>query len=227
VTDLTPFWKTQTTYWVSPDIIDTNQAFNYAYGSTSRAASEMSEQAAEKVFSGEVSGITAHQPPRQNPSGAPESAFDAASDHQASPSTEVSGGGLADSTILEWSARIRCKQFELGGSFSVFVFLGDVPANHRQWLTDPTFAGTFDAFVNDAPDECSNCRDHGDQVIRGFVHLDRTILKRSGRSTLEPRVVVPYLTRSINWGIQKVGIYHKTSIITILTVALDFRRMAR
>jgi tyrosinase len=101
--------------------------------------------------------------------------------------------------VLEWSARVRCKQFELHGSFSVYIFLGKIPADPNHWLTDPAFAGTFDVFADPTPDE------RADLVIKGFVHLNRSILKRSGESSLEPDVVVPYLKREINWGIKKVS----------------------
>lgn len=111
----------------------------------------------------------------------------------------------ADSEVLEWSVRVQSKQFELGGSFSVYIFLGQVPADPKHWLTDPAFAGTFDVFSNTEPDECANCREQKDLVIKGFVHLNRQILKRSGNPSLKPDVVLPFLKRELNWGIKKVG----------------------
>lgn len=108
-----------------------------------------------------------------------------------------------DTQVLEWSVRVLCKQFELGGSFSIYIFLGKIPADPKEWLTDPAFAGTFDVFTNPTPDECANCREQADLVIKGFVHLNRCIVKRSGNTSLEPDVVTPYLKRELNWGIKK------------------------
>ncbi|KIJ48608.1 hypothetical protein M422DRAFT_247459 [Sphaerobolus stellatus SS14] len=110
-----------------------------------------------------------------------------------------------DIVINEWSVRIVCKQFEIGGSFSVFVFLGEVPANPKQWLTDPAFAGTFDAFVNENPEKCANCGDHADDLIKGFVHINDKFLQRSKQTTLDPAVIEPYLTQNLNWAIQKAN----------------------
>jgi tyrosinase len=110
-----------------------------------------------------------------------------------------------DAEILEWSARVQCTQFELHGSFSVYIFLGEIPADPDHWLTDIAFAGTFDVFANPKPEECANCREQTNLVIKGFVHLNRSILKRSGKDSLEPDVVVPYLKHDLNWAIRKVS----------------------
>jgi len=107
-------------------------------------------------------------------------------------------------TILEWTARIRCNQYEVGGSFSVFIFLDEVPTNPKQWFTDSAFVGTFDAFVNSPLEGYANRNDQADFDIQGFVHLNPKFLKLSGQKSLEPSVVVPYLKKNLHWGVQKV-----------------------
>src|SRR6202042_2657493 len=128
--DLTPFWRTQTTYWVSPTIIDPTTVFNYSYrlGALEAMADD------EKVSAEVPIENPAHNPAGHNPV--------EVSDDQRAQSAEDSGSGRLQ-TVDEWSVSVKCKKFELGGSFSVFIFLGEVPADPKQWLTDPAFAGTF------------------------------------------------------------------------------------
>jgi hypothetical protein len=113
-------------------------------------------------------------------------------------STEGSEGVLSNST-LKWSASVRCKKYDLIDSFSIFVFLGEVPYDPGLWLTDPACCGTFDVFGGDVPN-----KDQAKLVRKGFVHLNHKILERSGKKSLEPDVMVPYLKDNINWGIVKV-----------------------
>ena len=100
-------------------------------------------------------------------------------------------------TTAEWSARIHCKVSEVGGPFSIFIFLGDVPTNPSQWLNDPAFVGTFDVYSND---------DGGrhDFVVHGPVHLSGAILDQSRQTSLDADVVVPFLKRQLNWAVQGV-----------------------
>jgi len=190
--DLTPFWRTQTTYWVSPTIIDPTTVFNYSYrlGALEAMADD------EKVSAEVPIENPAHNPAGHNPV--------EVSDDQRAQSAEDSGSGRLQ-TVDEWSVSVKCKKFELGGSFSVFIFLGEVPADPKQWLTDPAFAGTFDVFANETPEECGNCIDRADQILHGFVYVNDAILKRSGKDSLDPRVVLPYLKSNLNWRVQKAN----------------------
>jgi len=131
----------------------------------------------------------------------------------------VSGLSEGDS-IREWTVRIRCKKFEVGGNFSVLLFLKDsedpedpevpdvppLPANPNKWFFAPTFIGAFDTFVNDTPEECTNCQEHAQDIISGFVHINESITKNRYAGTLDPVVVEPFLTKRLNWRVLKVGI---------------------
>jgi tyrosinase len=103
----------------------------------------------------------------------------------------------------EWTARIEFKKYELGTSFSVLLFLGHVPENPRELRISPNFVGGHHAFVNSAANSCTNCRHQRDLVEEGFVHLNHGIVKLSGLGSLEPDVVVPYLTQNLHWRVQK------------------------
>ena len=106
--------------------------------------------------------------------------------------------GLAD-----WRVRVSVKKYEVGGSFSVYLFFGDVPADSNQWYYDKSFIGTFDVFSNSTPESCDNCVDHQDKAIVGYVHISRAILQRLHEGSLHKSVVLPQLEK-LRWSVKKV-----------------------
>jgi len=106
--------------------------------------------------------------------------------------------GLAD-----WRARVSVKKYEVGGSFSVYLFFGDVPADPNQWYYDKSFVGTFDVFSNENPENCDNCVENKDKTITGYIHISRPILSRSDKGSLHKAVVLPQLEK-LRWGVKKV-----------------------
>lgn len=109
-----------------------------------------------------------------------------------------------DLGLYEWTARIEFKNYELGCSFSVRIFIGDPPEDPAEWPVSREFVGAHHAFVNTAADQCSNCRNHRDLVEEGFVHLNWAIAARSGLGSFDPEVVEPYLTKELHWKVQKM-----------------------
>ncbi len=110
--------------------------------------------------------------------------------------------------IQDWKVEISCSQREVGGSFSVFIFLGDLPADPTQWLFDPAFVGTFDiyTYTSSTPHEShSYDEEGGNSIVNGSVHLNRAILRLSRQQSLEEDAVLSFLRRKLNWGVQKVG----------------------
>ncbi|KAI0251651.1 photo-regulated tyrosinase [Lactifluus subvellereus] len=122
------------------------------------------------------------------------------------PHTAESGehgrGGPNVASVHDWTVRVHFKKYELGQSFAVLIFLGEVPDDASRWRTCPSFVGAHVAFVNSAADQCGNCRQQADVVSEGFVHLNSTIARRSGLSSYEPNVVTPYLRDNLHWRIQ-------------------------
>ncbi|KIM38482.1 hypothetical protein M413DRAFT_75996 [Hebeloma cylindrosporum] len=106
--------------------------------------------------------------------------------------------------LWDWTARIEFRKYELGVSFSVLLFLGEVPEDPEQWLVCSNFVGAHHAFVNTAAGQCANCRNQGTLVEEGFVHLNHAIAEHSGLGSLDPEVVEPYLTEQLQWRVQKV-----------------------
>jgi len=110
----------------------------------------------------------------------------------------------APNVIYDWSARIHAKKFELGHSYAVLIFLGEVPGEQEHWRTSPSFVGAHCAFVNGHTDQCANCREQEELIVEGFVHLNEYIAKHSGLSSFEPSVVAPYLKKNLHWRVQSV-----------------------
>ena len=106
--------------------------------------------------------------------------------------------------MYDWTARVEFKKYELRSSFSVLIFIGEVPENPREWRSSPSYVGGHHAFVNSAASRCSNCTNQQDVIVEGFVHLSRAIAQHSGLPSLDPEVVVPYLTHNLHWRVQKV-----------------------
>ncbi|KAG8876840.1 hypothetical protein FRB97_003840 [Tulasnella sp. 331] len=107
--------------------------------------------------------------------------------------------------LYDWVARIQTKKYELGGSFSVVIFIGDFPEDPRQWRTSRAYVGAHHAFVNSNASRCENCRNQQEIVSEGFVHLDEWLAAHSGLGSFEPHVVEPYLKQNLHWRIQKGG----------------------
>jgi tyrosinase len=105
--------------------------------------------------------------------------------------------------LWEWTARIEFKKYELGTSFSVLIFLGEVPEDPQQWRISQNYVGGTHAFVNSAAGSCANCTNQREMVQEGFVHLNHAIAKLSGLGSLEPHVIEPYLTEALQWKVQQ------------------------
>lgn len=111
-------------------------------------------------------------------------------------------------TLHDWTVRIRVKQFAVGSSFAVLIFLGDVPANPDDWDKSSTFVDAHYTFVNSAANQCENCLSQQDIVTEGFVHLTAHIAKYASHlGSFEPNVVRPYLTNQLSWQVQRVRVF--------------------
>lgn len=99
--------------------------------------------------------------------------------------------------MWEWSARIRVKPADVGSSFTVMIFLGEVPADSNEWITSPSYVGSHSAFTDN--------RAKKDTTTEGFVLLQEAIAERSGVEGFEPHVVTPYLREHLDWRISSVS----------------------
>jgi tyrosinase len=113
--------------------------------------------------------------------------------HGATPATE------APNVIRDWGALVRANKYELGQSYMVFIFLGDVPDDPEQWFTSPSFVGFHAAYTY-----TDHSSDQKANVISSLVGLNHNIAKQSGLSSFEPSVVAPFLENNLHWRAQLV-----------------------
>jgi len=113
-----------------------------------------------------------------------------------------SHGKEGPTVIHDYATRIHFKKYELGGSFAVLIFLGEVPDDPSQWRTSPSFVGAHAAYVYGGASQYGNRSDKADSYSEGFVHLNPAIAKRSGLPSFEPSDVLPYLKENLDWRVQ-------------------------
>ncbi|PBK75696.1 hypothetical protein ARMSODRAFT_1079899 [Armillaria solidipes] len=100
--------------------------------------------------------------------------------------------------IIDWTVRIRLNAHELNGSYSVLIFLGDVPDDPHLWMSSPSYVGGHSAFVSSTVDQPA-------VITQGFVHLSSWIAEKSGLGSFDPSVVEPYLKDKLSWRAQMAG----------------------
>ena len=114
------------------------------------------------------------------------------------------GGG----SYLDWSTHIRVKKHEFGESFTVFIFLGDVPEDPEEWYSSPSYVGDHNVIVFRG----GGAKKPGeDTFVQGVVHMNKAIVARSGLTSLDEDVVVPYLEEKLSWRVRTVRMSFSSS----------------
>jgi tyrosinase len=86
----------------------------------------------------------------------------------------------------------------------VLIFLGEVPEDPSQWGSCRSRIGFSYAYVSSI--QGYNYQVSTTATIGGAVPLNWAIAERSGLSSFEPSVVVPYLKDNLNWRIRAVRV---------------------
>ncbi|KAF8886607.1 hypothetical protein CPB84DRAFT_1733686 [Gymnopilus junonius] len=116
--------------------------------------------------------------------------------------------------IWEWTARVHVDKQGLNSAISICLFLGEQPADPKDWLLAPNLAGAHHVLANPGHGgrtvsgygtrrSQAGIRGGGGDIAEGFVHLNQAIAKHSGLNSLNPEVVVPYLEKELEWRVQK------------------------
>lgn len=113
----------------------------------------------------------------------------------------------SDGSYLDWTARIHVKKHEIGGSFAVLIFIGDVPENPDEWYMSSSFVGAHYGFVNSVVESCENCamQQEAGVVLEGFVHLNRALVHVLPGGSFDENVVEPILKENLHWRVRKVS----------------------
>lgn len=217
-TPLTPFWKTQSRFWLSNQVTDTSP-LGYTYPEFQGLSGN--KQALQKAIARKVTNL-------YGPGSAPMSRRSIEGDivnnqkrdqqliQRANPLTKLLDGGK----YSDWTARVVFDRSEVGHSFSVILFLGDVPGDSTEWLTCQQFVGAHHAFVNGMP--CASCSSKS--MEEGFVSLNPYIAGSSNLSSFEAGVVAPLLTQGLQWRVLRTdgqAVDVKSLQVTILEVPLQ------
>lgn len=203
-----PFWTTQTKFW-QPSAIPKTNTFNYSYHTiqtqqpvigtvkteNGQVPATIVPLSTEDEVPGTLLGLAEATLPTKS---IPAAALSAAS-------TISLGVPEEDATMKDWCARIQCKPFEVGGSFAVYAFIGVVPADPKQWIADPGFAGSYEVFSNSNPETCANCVEQTDDLLHGYIHLNYTLIShQADEPSLDEDVVLPLVKNKLSWGVIKV-----------------------
>ncbi|SRR5258707_12086443 len=105
------------------------------------------------------------------------------------------------SSVQSWSIRIRIKPFEIDQSFSIVVFLNEVPKDPHTWLKSDDLVGSYNVFISYLPEDCENCRSHENEPIEGFVHLTSALQERIAH--LRTEEVAKFLEENLHLGLLK------------------------
>lgn len=106
--------------------------------------------------------------------------------------------------VQSWSVRIRIKPFEIDQSFSLVVFLNEVPKDPHTWLKSKDLVGSYQVFVAYLPKDCENCRSREKQPIEGFVHITSALQEQIKRLSLKTEDVAEFLEENLHLGLQRV-----------------------
>ncbi|KAK1220849.1 hypothetical protein PQX77_016351 [Marasmius sp. AFHP31] len=243
-TGLTPFWKDNSSLWTSAKMHGITTPLGYTYPDLNKPS-----QTPESEPTGSLSKDKVAEKITQLYAGATLNRL-LSSRKTATGSQEAAAGpqdSAAEPTVLEWTARIHVKKYEVKGSFIIPLFLGtEVPEDPNKWLTSEKFVGAHYVFVNrqapvlfpvipqmtfllesSTPENCGNCGTQLDNVTEGFVHFNDFLITHAKLETLEPEIVEPYLKDNLQWrAIKASGEEIKLSQLKSLKVEVTATRLS-
>lgn len=125
-----------------------------------------------------------------------------------------------------WTAHILCNDFEVGSSFSVFIFMGkesEISGDSGQWSSSPNLVGCNNVLANSEPEHCANCMENADQQVEGYVQLNGAL--ENSVQSLKEDTVKPYLRENLQWRVAKADgtVINPTSlkIVVVATPILE------
>jgi tyrosinase len=102
----------------------------------------------------------------------------------------------------DWAANIVAERMGLGGSFTVYVFLGKVPEDSSSWGTAKSLIGTFSIFAS------KRMTAESGSLVSGSVSLTATLVEQimgGYLKGLDAVVVEPFLAKELTWAVKKCG----------------------
>lgn len=165
-------------------------------------AASHAQQAVQQATGHQIPMMLAAQPPASGQRSVSPARSPAPAAPAPAPAHSSSGG--QGHKYHDWAARIRFKKSEMHSSFSVLIFVGQVPDDPAKWRSSSSYVGSHYGLVNSEAEKCENCRDTDGNETEGYVHLNHWMATFSGLKSFEPEVVKPYLAKYMNWRIHMV-----------------------
>jgi tyrosinase len=182
---LSPFWKTSTKFWISAELQNTvNLGYSYPEFDGLNLGNPQAVRIAIAQKVNALYGAVLPIPVPGAPAPAPPS------------------GSCPNHGAWDWAARVHIKKYEVGTSFVVVFFLGEVPKEPKEWTTSNACVGRHYVMVNSNPQNCANCKTNSNVTVEGFVHLNDGLNQHLG--SLAPEKVPQYLKDKLQWRVQKV-----------------------
>jgi len=104
-----------------------------------------------------------------------------------------------------WSVHVSCNKHELFGSYSVVLLLGHVPEDPRKWEVCPSYVGVHSIYTSRPnSDQQFEHQRNNPIIVKGAIPLNHVLVRHPELESLEPDVVVPYLTKNLHWRIATV-----------------------
>ncbi|KAH9989733.1 photo-regulated tyrosinase [Russula compacta] len=197
-TGLTPFWDSPTEFWTSSET-KTTKSLQYTYPEFNGLNSK-NPSAVAYAIAKYIRKQYGPDRPRVTPAAAARPPTQYAASVASAPG--VLAQQAQSGNVHDWTVRIQVKKFELGGSFAILIFIGDVPDDYTKWRSAPSLVGSHVSFANSVPSQCTNCSNQADAFVEGFVHLNGVIAALSEIPSYDPTHVVPYLQDKLHWRIQ-------------------------
>ncbi|KAF2464024.1 Di-copper centre-containing protein [Lindgomyces ingoldianus] len=110
----------------------------------------------------------------------------------------------------DWTVNIRVEKHCLPQTFSIMVFLGDVPTDPTTWSASEPLIGSVSVLAQGEETQCGKCRQDQEEglIITGTVTLTETLMDKvldGSLPSLGAPDVEPYLVKNLHWRVKMMG----------------------
>ncbi|KAF3061355.1 Tyrosinase [Daldinia childiae] len=202
-TALTPFFFNETDFWTA-DMVRNHEVFGYTYPEV--ANKNRSELVATinklygkfspaSIFMGSDRSLRHSSRHTKHPSHRGSYKANGISWNSQSSSRPSLGAVFRDGKYREWIANIRVNKHAMGGSFSIHLFLGDVPSDPSSWPVAPNLVGTHGIFAHKSVHSRTS-----DRMVTGTIPMTSALMHMvtSGKiSSLHAEDAEPFLKSNL------------------------------
>jgi hypothetical protein len=107
------------------------------------------------------------------------------------------------SSSTHWMLQTVADLNALGGSYTVFLFLGRVPDDSSEWNESPSSIGQHHAFTGRGEKQ--------ERLTQSTVYIDDDLTRRHYNLS-DAESVIAHVRKDLRWRIQKVGTFASTHL---------------